>query len=181
MAAAIVAAFVTGYVSYAQGSGTGGGVSGSGDSGSMRSGTGINSDAGGQENVNTRAGAGTGTGIGAGNADRGTIDGGTPAGVGMTAAPADMDSRQFDDYLSERWDADNNGTISSTEWNQASPAWFGDGNNDMGDFTDWDTNANGALDTNEFRNMSATTGVYGIYDTDGNGVIDGTEAGRMLR
>jgi hypothetical protein len=74
--------------------------------------------------------------------------------LGLIAAPAlsaGMD-----------WDGDGDGALADSEFNEGFDA--------SGVFDSWDSDADGALSADEFN-----AGMYGGYDVDDSGIVEGTE------
>lgn len=118
------------------------------------------------------------------NMDNGGASSGSDSRVGTRAStpiPSNMTSDQFSTFTQGQWDTNADGTINSSEWNNAS-LWFGqDVDARTRSFATWDANSNGSLDRNELTNVFATSGLYQNFDVNGNGTIDSTEAARIPR
>ena len=109
---------------------------------------------------------------------------------------ADADSELDPDEVSgnafELWDTDGNGTVSEAEWKAGTALWYPDGAR-LAVFSDWDSDGDSELDTDEFSerfDVSAlgeawTSGPVGestfreayfeLYDTDDDGRVSEPE------
>ncbi len=96
-----------------------------------------------------------------------------------TGMPHNMDARQFGTYTTTRWDMNGDGVINRAEWTAARPHWFGSNNQRARTFAAWDTNRNGSLDAREIQSIFSNSDLYSRYDRNGDGVIDGVEAGKI--
>jgi hypothetical protein len=105
--------------------------------------------------------------------------GATGFGSSRLATPSNMNSSQFDQLVTSRWDTNGDGVVSRSEWNRAIPGWFGSSNTNVGAFGSWDRNNNGLLDSGELSPFFGNSRLYQLYDTNGDGVIDETEAARI--
>jgi hypothetical protein len=94
-----------------------------------------------------------------------------------TAMPNSMNMQQFDNFVFNRWDANNDGTINRNEWNAINPNWFG---TPLAGFNTADSNQNGIVEPSEVQNLFANNNqMFSFYDTNNDGVIDATEATRI--
>ncbi len=90
------------------------------------------------------------------------------------AANANANAQQFSSYVYSRWDTNQDGTISRSEWNNIDPKW--QGQRTTANFRALDTNHNGVLDSAETQAYFSNNSMYMLYDTNHDGVIDSTEA-----
>jgi hypothetical protein len=95
--------------------------------------------------------------------------------------PSNMNSQQFNNFVTSRWDSNGDGVITRSEWTTSGPSWFSSNNTTVGTFDTWDSNNNGELDSTELGLGFSNSRLYQAYDTNGDGVIDSTEAGRIPR
>jgi hypothetical protein len=102
--------------------------------------------------------------------------GGTGGNITVTPPP-NMNSQQFSTFATGRWDTNGNGSISRSEWSVISPSWFG--TVPMGSFDSLDSNRNGTLSSTELQAVFSDSSLYQRYDTNGDGIIDGSEAVRI--
>jgi hypothetical protein len=153
------------------------GASSTGVGAGVNTGLGINADIGASGSASGTSSTETGTMDDAGVTGNASASGG--ASVDM---PANMNSSQFSTFATGSWDSNGDGIVSSGEWDAASPTWFGSNlDAETRSFATWDVNRNGTLDTNELNTVFSTSGLYQIYDTNGNGMIDNTESARIPR
>jgi hypothetical protein len=91
--------------------------------------------------------------------------------------PPNMDSQQFNTLVISQWDKNGDGAVNIAEWNDAAPRWLG--RSSLGSFFSWDLNHNGVLESTELRSQTSNYQLFHIYDTNGDGHIDGAEAARI--
>lgn len=103
----------------------------------------------------------------------------TAAGTAGVVIPPNMSSQQFSTFATGRWDLNADGMISQSEWDTASPSWYG--TTGTRPFATWDLNGNGTLESSEINGAFSTSRLYARYDTDNNGVISTAEADRIPR
>lgn len=141
-----------------------------------------NSGASAGTSLNGNMGANTGVGINTGvNASTDTdVNTNTRARVNSTGSvtmPENMNAQQFSTFAASRWDTNNDGTVSDTEWNAVSPSWFG--KTRVRTFSSLDVNRDGMIDSKEMQPVFSNAALYHVYDTNKDGVIDSTEAARI--
>jgi hypothetical protein len=91
--------------------------------------------------------------------------------------PSNMNSQQFSSFATSRWDTNRNGVLSRPEWNSINPSWFS--GTARSSFNALDRNHNGTLDSMELQTVFSNSSFFQMFDANGDGVIDSTEAARI--
>lgn len=104
--------------------------------------------------------------------------------VGVNSAfgiPDNMDPDMFNDFVTGSWDSNGDGTIDNSEWDTATPGWYGDARRDLRPFDSWDSDTDSTLSQMEMNDMITSSNLYRIYDTNGDNRISRSEAQRIPR
>lgn len=87
-----------------------------------------------------------------------------------------VDYNEFYDYNYGLWDEDDDGIVNQDEWNiRATEDTRNDGTDMYGNWEDWDTDKNGQLDEEEFRERSDRINPLRNWDGDRNDLVDEKE------
>lgn len=85
-----------------------------------------------------------------------------------------IDNTEFPSYVYSRWDRNNDGYLSSEEWNNSSMRWYGS-KSDVKTYTAWDKNNDGKLDPSEFDLVVNNTKLYNTWDRNADNIIEMNE------
>ncbi len=83
---------------------------------------------------------------------------------------------EFTTYIYERSDLDGDGYLGDEEWNLARVGWNRSYKDiDFNQYTYWDQDKDGHLDSNEIKTLVQKTGLYSKWDTDLDGKVNSEE------
>lgn len=78
-----------------------------------------------------------------------------------------LEAGEFASGLFQQFDADSDGTLTSSEWDDGFDNWYEEQAVDL-DFSEWDSDGDGALSENEFKQQYESSGLFDQYRTTTN-------------
>lgn len=89
-----------------------------------------------------------------------------------------IEGRELAYGLHAAWDANNDGFVSQSEWEDGSRRWFGE--QPTIPYQDWDDNGDGQLSRDEYMQHYSEVDWHQQLDADGDGVLDAKEVASAL-